>query len=168
LIRRSPDNIDDPRKYQPNTKTRDRLIPVQGDLGQLLLEYIIKFRPKVLNARRHSFLFTSKKGEPLSLASVTKIFATLRKGLPELPDSFSSHVLRHTWNDRFSELVDNHKVSESEEHKIRSYLMGWSETSSTAAIYTKRSVRKKAREFSLIRQKQLLGSANGEKSCEKN
>jgi hypothetical protein len=52
--------------------------------------------------------------------------------------------------------MDANKVGEDAEKKARSYLMGWSETSGTAATYTRRHIRKKAQEVSLQLQKNIL------------
>ncbi len=154
LIRRLPDDPDDPRSYEPNTKTRDRILPFEDDLAALIEEYVLTVRKKAPAAGRHDFLFTATgTGQPLSLAGVTKIFRTLRNKISDLPDNLTSHVLRHTWNDRFSELMEQNNVSEVEEKKLRSYLMGWSEFSGMAATYTKRYVRQKANEASLNLQK---------------
>ena len=153
LIRRAPDNPDDPRRYLPNTKTRDRILPLDEDLAQLIRDYIIQERRKIKAARRHTFLFVSEKGTPLSLAAVSSMFNTLRKRVPDLPHDLTPHTLRHTWNDRFSEEMDKHKVREEDEMQQRNYLMGWSETSATAGIYTRRHTRKRAMEASLSLQK---------------
>ena len=149
LIRRAPDNPDDPRRYLPNTKTRDRILPLDEELAQLVRDYILKERRKIKAARRHTFLFTSTKGTPLSLAAVSAMFSTLRKRVSGLPANLTPHTLRHTWNDRFSEDMDRNKVREEDEIQQRNYLMGWSETSKTASIYTRRHTRRRAREASL-------------------
>ena len=157
LIRRVPDDPDDPRFHEPNTKTRDRILPFEDDLAVLIEEYILKARNKAPGAGRHDFLFTATgTGQPLSLAGVTKVFRTLRSKISDLPDNLTSHVLRHTWNERFSEMMDQNNVSEAEEKKLRSYLMGWSEFSGMAGTYTKRYVRKKANEASLDLQKKIM------------
>jgi integrase len=108
-------------------------------------------------ARKHDFLFVSEdNGAPLSISSLTKIFLILRTKCPDLPRDLSAHVLRHTWNDRYSETMDKRQVAEESEKKMRSYLMGWSETSGTAAIYTRRHIRKRAQEASLAMQERLF------------
>ena len=156
LIRRAPDDPNDPRTYQPNAKTRDRILPLEADLCQLLYDYVIGVRGKIKAAKKHEFLFVAlNTGAPLSMASVTKIFATLRSRISDLPNDLSDHVLRHTWNDRFSEMMDKNKVPEEEEKKHRSYLMGWSETSNSAATYTRRHIRKKSKEVSLQLQRRM-------------
>lgn len=157
LIRRVPDDPDDPRSYEPNTKTRDRILPFEDDLATLIEDYILTVRSKVPGAGKRDFLFTAAStGKPLSLAGVTKIFKTLRNKISDLPANLTSHVLRHTWNDRFSEMMEQNNVSEAEEKKLRSYLMGWSEFSGMAATYTKRYVRQKANEASLELQKNIM------------
>jgi hypothetical protein len=58
------------------------------------------------------------------------------------------HVLgRHSWNTRFSELADKRQISAEVEKKVRSRAMGWSETSNTAATYTRRHVEREADEL---------------------
>jgi integrase len=157
LIRRVPDDPDYPRFHEPNTKTRDRILPFEDDLAALIEEYILKARNKAPGAGRHDFLFTATgTWQPLSLAGVTKVFMTLRSKISDLPDNLTSHVLRHTWNERFPEMMDQNNVSEAEEKKLRSYLMGWSEFSGMAGTYTKRYVRKKANEASLDLQKKIM------------
>ena len=71
-------------------------------------------------------------------------------------------VLRHTWNDFYSEEMDKNRVGEEQEKKTRSYLMGWSETSGTAATYTRRHIRKKAQAASLQLQKNLIERSDDE------
>lgn len=168
LIRRAADDPKDPRVYQPNTKTRDRILPLGEALAKLLHNYIVNVRSKITAARRHSFLFVATdSGMPLTLGSVTKLFRTLRDNVPGLPDEITSHVMRHTWNDRFSEVMDRKKVKEAEEHQMRSYLMGWSPTSGTSATYTRRHTRKRAMEVSLQLQSDLRKQNKGKDDANK-
>lgn len=157
LIARRADNIDDPRPKQPLVKTRDRIVPLEPALMQRTHRYITGTRRTFPGARKHDFLFVANgTGAPMSLDALNKAFATLREKCPELPDNLTPHVLRHTWNDRFSEHMDTARVSEEKESKMRSYLMGWSETSGTAATYTRRHVREKAKKVSLDMQNSLM------------
>lgn len=155
-IDRRADDILDPRKDQPNTKTAGRLLPLSAELTQLTHRYITEHRRGIPGARKHSFLFVAAHtGAPLALSSMTKIYDVLRQKCPDLPDDLTAHVMRHTCNDEFSDLMDEQGVSEQEEKRLRSRLMGWSETSGTAAIYTRRHVQRKARQASLDLQKKL-------------
>lgn len=156
LIRRRADDLGDPRKHQPNAKTRDRLLPLSDNLASLTHRYITGSRRALKGARKHEFLFVANgAGAPLSLSSVNKIFVALRRKCPDLPEDLTPHVMRHTWNDVFSELMDQKKVPEEKEKKMRSRLMGWSETSTSAATYTRRHTQEKANEASLELQKNL-------------
>jgi len=56
--------------------------------------------------------------------------------------------------------MDKNRVGEEQEKKARSYLMGWSETSGTAATYTRRHTRKKAQAASLRLQENIIGRTN--------
>jgi integrase len=158
LILRAADDPTDPRRHQPNTKTRDRKLPLSDDLADLIHHYITRVRNKVEGARYHSFLFASHdSGRPMSLTAFAKVFHTLRERVPDLPDDLCAHMCRHTWNDRFSELMDSLGTSEENEKKLRSYLMGWSEFSETAAGYTRRYTKRRATELSIKMQKRLTG-----------
>lgn len=161
-ILRRPDDPDDPRKRQPLVKTRAREIPLAEDLLNVLLDYVVVHRRAIKGARRHPFLLVaSRSGAPLSSEALDKSFSKLRQVVPGLPNDLSAHVLRHTWNDRFSEEMDRHQVPEAEEQAQRSYLMGWAPTSGTAATYTKRHVRTKAQAASLELQR---GMSKGRKN----
>jgi len=152
-VARRPDDPADPRRGQPKVKTRDRILPISSNLCGLTHDYVMTIRRSIEGARRHPFLFVAGgTGAPLSLSSLNDVFAELRRAFPGEFDRLTPHVLRHTWNDRFSETMDNAKVSESDEERMRSFLMGWSPTSITAARYTRRHVRLKAERVSLAMQ----------------
>ncbi|MGR2680497.1 tyrosine-type recombinase/integrase [Chromobacterium haemolyticum] len=157
-IVRRPDSSDDPRTAQPLVKTRDKILPMSPDLCRLTYDYVMDTRRLLAGARRHGYLFVATKtGAPLSLSALNKCFSFLRSRIPDLPDDLSPHVLRHTWNDNFSEAMDRTKTPEAEEQKMRSYLMGWSETSGTAVNYTRRHIRQKANQISLLMQSKMTG-----------
>ncbi|WP_157883293.1 tyrosine-type recombinase/integrase [Pseudomonas sp. ATCC 13867] len=154
---RRPDALDDPRRSQPVVKTRARELPLSQVLLDATRNYIVELRSSRPQARKHEFLFVAASGAPLSMPAFAKVFTVLRSKIPDLPDDLTPHTLRHTWNDRFSEEMDHNKVSEDTERKARSYLMGWSETSGTAVVYTRRHVREKAKQVSLDLQESMRG-----------
>lgn len=155
-IHRRADDQDDPRLYQPNAKTQARELPMSSALAQRTREYVISFRNGVEGARKHDFLFVATDtGRPLSINGFAKIFYALKEH-PLLPQKLFAHLLRHTWNDRLSEQLDENATPEEAERKLRSYLMGWSETSGTASTYTRRHVRRKAAEASVAMQNSLF------------
>lgn len=163
IIARRADDPNDPRRNQPNVKTKAREIPLAQLLQDKTHAYVIKYRSALPAARKHGFLFVaSNSGAPLSIPSFAKIFNVLRAKCPGLPRNLFAHLLRHTWNDRFSEEMDRRNVGEEAEKKTRAYLMGWSETSGTAATYTRRHVREKAKEVSLAMQGQMLAKSKND------
>lgn len=156
ILRRADDN-NDPRVNQPQTKTRSREIALSESLQRMTYDFVMKYRSSSKGAQKHGFLFCANlTGRPLSLPGLNKIFQVLKDRCPNIPSSLSPHVLRHTWNDQFSEEMDKQNIGEETEKKIRSYIMGWSETSNTAATYTRRHNRKKAQEVSLKMQRTLM------------
>lgn len=163
VVMRRADDIHDPRTNQPKVKTKGREIPLSVGLLNKTNEYILNHRSAIRGTRKHDFLFVaSDSGVPLSIPSLNKVFNVLNKKFPEFGNNLFPHIMRHTWNDNFSEEMDRNKVGEEKEKKIRSYLMGWSETSGTAAIYTRRHVRKKAQAASLRLQENIIGRSDNE------
>lgn len=161
---RRADDKDDPRTHQPQTKTRARELSIGAQLLADTQNYLIHHRSKFAGAKKNPFLFVATHtGRPLSMAAATKMFKVLRESCPRLPGRLSAHVLRHTWNDRFSREMDLANVSPEREHQIRCFVMGWSPTSSTASIYTRRHVRRRAQEVSLELQSRLQGCDENDK-----
>jgi integrase len=155
-IVRRPDDPEDPRKYPPNVKTRERDIPCNGGLLAQLVGYVSQSRSALPHARKHPFVVVAHDdGAPLALISVNKILEELRE-VPGVSKNLSPHILRHAWNDMFSRLCDEQKVHKDLEAQLRSYLMGWSPVSKTAATYDVRHIRQVATELSLLMQVQVM------------
>lgn len=156
-IVRKADDKSDPRRYQPQTKTNDREIALGEELTLLVKQYVQTHRRAIKGARKHGFLIVANgSGEPLSLDGLTKVFAKLRTRCPDLPDDFSPHVLRHTWNEEFSEHSDRKGISDAEEAKIRDYAMGWVTDSDTSQVYLRRRTREQSHKASLKMQEDLV------------
>lgn len=159
IVRRH-DDPSDPRTYQPVVKTLGRLLPLQPELCDLVFEYINQHRSKIKPAKKHPFLLVTHRegphfGKPLSSKGLYKIFKTILKNRKDMK-SFHPHRLRHTANDYISELADSQKISPANERKLRSFLMGWTQTSLSAATYTERYIERSANELSLKLQRQFL------------
>ena len=154
LVCRRPDDVTDPRLNEPNTKTRDRLIPINSELAHEIRGYVA-MRREFKGARRHGFLLVANgTGKPLSVSAFNRIFQALQPVSPLL-QYLTPHVLRHTFNDNLSDALDNANVSPEQEIQIRNRLNGWSERSQMAAVYTKRHTQKKAADAILAMQRQL-------------
>lgn len=149
-IHRRADDFEDPRSIQPNAKTNARILHVDQELASALHAYVVNFRHRVGGARRHPFLFVANgSGAPMSIAALDVVFSDIKNKFPSKFERLSPHILRHTWNDKFSEVMDRHGIGEAKEEEARSYAMGWKSGSGTAKVYTRRHVRKKANEVSL-------------------
>lgn len=158
-IVRRPDNPEEVRNNAPMVKTNGRLLSMTEEVSDLTRAYLMSFRSKYKGARRHPYLFVATgTGLPLSKSALNKLFRELRDKVPELPDDLSPHVLRHTWNDDFSALMDKSGVAPEQEEIMRRQMMGWSEKSNMAATYTKRHVQRKANQASLAMQKNIFAS----------
>ncbi|WP_369937284.1 tyrosine-type recombinase/integrase [Xanthomonas tesorieronis] len=160
-IHRRADDPEDPRRNQPQAKTRARILQLQKDLLAQTNAYILDHRSGLPMSKTHGFLFAaSRSGKPLTVAAAEKVFEVLRTACPDLPKDLSPHLLRHTWNDMFSRQMDSANVPSAEEQKYRSYLMGWSPTSDHASVYTRRHIRKKAREASIAMQERVVAEGH--------
>jgi integrase len=151
-IHRSPDDPDDPRVRAVHTKTRARDVPVSEGLMDSLREFIRNHWNRIPpRHRQHGYLWTTQSGRPLAQASLNYIFQVIRKSEPRLPGNFCAHVMRHTWNEVFSEAIDrggaNQRVTQEQEARIRERLMGWTTGSKMAAVYNRRYDRRKADEI---------------------
>jgi hypothetical protein len=125
-------------------KTRGRRLDLPEDLMKATLEYVIG-RREIKAARKHGFLFIGQGGAPLSLDGVDAVFRDIRRAAGGQLPALTPHVLRYTWNDKYSEFCDQNRVDPTHERRDREYLMGWARDSEAAAIYTKRHIQERAR-----------------------
>lgn len=153
-ILRRADAGEDHRTRQPNTKTYDRTVELSSSVMRALQTYL-KERRGIKAARSIPQIIVSEDGNALSMQAVDKIFKELRAALPELQVTLTSHVMRHTWNERFSEQAEAMNLPEVAEQRARNSQQGWSDNSKTAATYTRRYTERKGRELALRLQEQL-------------
>lgn len=159
-ILRRADAAEDPRLIQANTKTNDRIVELRPAIMRAVWSYITNNRNKIKGARKYPQLIVADDGKPLSLKSVDKMFVQLREACPGLPVTLTSHVMRHTWNERFSEQAELMGLTEVLEERARNEQQGWTDNSKSAATYTRRHVSRKGREIALKLQEQLDVTGN--------
>lgn len=159
-ILRRADAPEDARVNQPNAKTNDRELELTPSIMKALWSYVNKERRSIVPAREIPQVIVSDEGDSLSQASIDKLFAQLREACPGLPISLTSHVMRHTWNERFSEQAEAMGLTESAEERARNTQQGWSDNSKMATTYTRRHTAKKGQEISLKLQEQLDDQLN--------
>lgn len=151
-IHRSPDDPNDPRLHEVNAKTRARVVPVSESLVDMLRNFIRAHWTKVPPKQRpHGFLWITEEGVPLAQQTLNFIFRKIREADHKLPKGLCPHVMRHTWNEVFSENIDRgapaQRITMEQEARIRERLMGWAPGSTMAAVYNRRYDRKKADEI---------------------
>lgn len=166
---RRPDSKGDSRAYQPTAKTRQRTIPLASELITRIHEYVLRYRNRLPGAMKHGYLFVTHKegptqGCPLSISAFQKWMSGVGAIIKD--SGLHSHALRHHWNYVFSLHSDAAEMSPATEEKIRSYLMGWEETSGTAQTYNKRHTKQKAAEAVLALQNRYLKKSSDEVSGE--
>lgn len=163
-VLRRADNPEDRRAKEARTKGKARALALGDELAELTRAYVHGPRRVIDGARKNPFLAVATgTGKPLSMSAVSKLFVELRRRVPGLPEELSPHVLRHTWNDSFSEFADKTRISPEEEEKLRKQQMGWSDSSSMAAVYTRRHTRRKANKASLAMQAASFDATRGKK-----
>lgn len=153
-ILRRADAVEDRRLRQPNTKTYDRTVELSPSVMRALQAYL-KERRDIKVARSIPQIIVSEDGNALSMQAVDKLFKELRAAIPELPVTLTSHVMRHTWNERFSEQAEAMNLPEVAEQRARNSQQGWSDNSNIAATYTRRYTDRKGRELALKLQEQM-------------
>mgnify|MGYP000392126360 CR=1 FL=1 len=99
---------------------------------------------------------------PLSNSGFGCVVSTIQRVSEELRE-LHPHRLRHDWNYNFSISMDESEegVSPEKEEQIRSYLMGWSEGSGTAATYNARHIVEKSRK-AILQYQENLNDKDGE------
>lgn len=156
-VMRFPDDISDPRRYEPQVKTLGREIPIPKSLAKDLWQYVQNHRVK----GKHQFLFTSHRGGvPLNLFAVNAIFAFLvEKCFPQLKGKLHPHVLRHTFNDSLVREGKEMGWSDQQIEKTQKYLNGWSENSLMPERYTHRTIQIQAMELAEKYQESLYAES---------
>jgi integrase len=148
-IQRRPDDFFDPRRIEPNVKTESRILPLNSMLAQLIDSYISIERRKVHRARKHPFLFISRKGDPIALQTINALLAQIGLKHPEF-EGLHPHILRHTANTRLREKARERGQAHSDFEKNLKYINGW-KTNNTGT-YTQLDIKNEA--LNLIREHQ--------------
>ncbi|MDX0442748.1 tyrosine-type recombinase/integrase [Sinorhizobium medicae] len=140
-IHRRPDDVSQTR-FGVATKTVARKLELSRRTTQLVYEWIVYHRRQLPNATKGKdqyLIVTIPKANPMSSSNVNKTFEALRERVPGLPADVKPHVLRHSWNDTFSDWMDKKGISAEDEVKWRKKIMGW-RSDATAQHYTRRTV----------------------------
>ncbi|MFJ3263642.1 tyrosine-type recombinase/integrase [Pseudomonas sp. NPDC086581] len=159
LIHRRPDDIEDPRLREPNSKTNGRGLKIDRETAQLITKYL-PLRHKIVKGR-HSFLIVSNSGTPLSTSELNRIFTDIRKATTL--ETICPHTLRHTYFEILARDMYQAGFSENEMMRILRRIGGWSDTSQTPRRYIKRFIQEQAAEASLSIQSKIFGTEESQK-----
>ena len=179
-VRRTQDDINDPRKNQRVAKTKERKLRISDATADLLNTYIFEYRKGTPNVKKHSYLFVAHRkgdtqGQPLSGSTFDNTIVPAMKAVDEKFSDIHPHYFRHDWNEGFSQKIDmNNELAASgvegyktidsgEEAKMRKHQMGHSSESS-GDVYNKRHITKKANEQNIQEQEELNAAVAREQS----
>ncbi|MEY9185049.1 integrase [Bradyrhizobium sp. USDA 326] len=154
-VHRNADDPDETRAQPPSVKTKSHPVEFTDRLHDAMDSYIVGARRTYKNAKTSPFLFLSQQGKPLSIGAVDAMCLELRK-VPGLPEDFSTHVNRRTWNDKISEAAEEQGVPPEVEKQARNLAMGWTRTSEQGVRYGRRGIRKRAAEMQAGMQERLI------------
>jgi integrase len=155
-----PDDKDDPRLYEPNGKTKDRILAVSEQLLRRITTYVQGQRYDIKLARKNPFLLVASTGEPLSISGLNKIFAPLQESTPEL-GMVIPHLMRHTFNDNIVGELESSGMKDALIVEALCRLNGWTDRSLMPFKYTKRSGETRAKAALRKYQEKLnMGSSN--------
>ncbi|WP_288985754.1 site-specific integrase [uncultured Pseudoalteromonas sp.] len=174
-VKRNHDDIFDPRKKQPVSKTKERMLPISLETAKLLDSYILEDRAATPNAKKHPYIFVTHRkcltqGQPISTSYFDNEIIPKMKKVDERFSKIHAHLFRHQWNNDFSRKVDKINkirakeasegkssqplIEPAQEAKMRKHLMGHSSEKS-GDIYNMRHIRDEANKVMLEEQKQL-------------
>ncbi len=131
------------------SKTQARTVPISSTTALAFHHFVLEHWSKIpVKQRAHGYLLTTEQGRHICADTINLIFRTVRKKAHELPEDFTPHALRRTWNDRFSTKIDKtppeKRISKNEEEQVRNRLMGWRKDSEMSARYSRRTIRIKS------------------------
>lgn len=166
VMLRSKTDYRDKRKRRPEGKTVGRVVPMDRRLADMYENYLIHHRPNATGSEHIEYLFVThnhkmQTNSALSMAQVQKVFREISEvvGFRVHP-----HAGRHTWNDEFSAHVDKRiadgNTTEAKSEANRQKLMGWSEASSSAKLYSKRHEDKRTMDMALDLQEEQSATIN--------
>lgn len=156
VIKRSENDVEDPRKYEPRVKTFGRILEISPHLTDQIIQFL-KERRTIPNSKKSKFLFIANTdGTPLSYAGLNALIKKIRLENPEDSRSITAHTFRRTWNDIFRENAEESGLQEELITQTQNYLQGRMANSQEAYKYASKHIEKTARIAHLNYQKNLL------------
>lgn len=155
LVTRSPDDPTDSRSKRAHQKTQAHRSFCPPELMRQVKYYIDNIRSRFPKADTHDFVFIAEMnsqgtaGQPLSLSSYNQIFKILSDALGF---RVHPHLIRHKWNEIFTDKGKEQNMGWDELDKLRKYAMGWVRDSNMSAIYNDFKTAEAVRDIQRLRQ----------------
>ena len=153
-----------PRKEIPSIKTNGRQVDLSDDLAVIFEYYITKIRSKFKNANKSNYVFLSlTDGHPLSVLTPNQSLNTLITLHPQFEGRLTPHILRNTFHDLLSEILDSTLQGQGPIAKqgikagLQEYAGGWSSGSTMVHKYPKGSIQRRVGKLHLELQNKILG-----------
>ena len=154
IVERRQNDPEDTRPFQAMAKTKGRGLPLSPELTDAFAQ-LVEERAQVEAANKHSFVFVNYLGAPLGERGLRDAYQVLRENCPKL-EKLVNHMLRHDWNDRWTEMVDDYGWNPDECLRIQLDAQGWTPGSDMPLRYGLRSRERRANARSLMLQKRSL------------
>jgi integrase len=154
-ITKAPDDQSDPRRFRPSQKTRPHKSYLPKPLMQELKKYIDEVRCRFPASDNHEMIFVSEKnsqgtaGQPISLSSIDKIFSKLSQ---VIGFKVHAHLLRHKWNELFTEFAEAKGMDYEQQEKLRKFSMGWDRASKMNELYNEMKIFQQTKAHQKARQ----------------
>ncbi|MCS4034829.1 tyrosine-type recombinase/integrase [Salinibacter ruber] len=150
-IRRRPNDPDDSRAPAPRVKGMESVVPLSRDVANGIKSYMSDFRLPGHRCKGTNYVFTTRRGTPLSTSYATRIFRILRKRHPML-DGVTPHALRHTWAEEMASHLFEEKGDSEEVISLLREAGRWKPGSNMPQHYVQNAIQSETNK--IIRQRQ--------------
>ncbi len=136
LLTRTPNDSTDRRRNPAKNKTKALSVSISTELLKKIQLYITTVRAKYDRSNQHDFIFISEKGvssgKPITYEQFYKVIVKFGKSIDL---KLHPHLLRHKWNEIFTDKAEKAGYGQDKIEDMRKYCMGWVQNSKMAQTY---------------------------------
>lgn len=153
LLTRTPNDTTDRRRNPAKNKTKALSVSISSELMKQLKLYISTVRVRHTKSNEHDFLFISEKGTSSGQAiTYEQTYKIVVKFGNAISHKLHPHLLRHKWNEIFTDKAESAGYDQDKIEDMRKYSMGWVENSKMVQTYNEFKIAVKVSELSAINQ----------------